>query len=109
MYHFAIVALMALAVVKSIDFLADQWAGLDRLRGIATFVAAIGGVWLLDYSLFEQWGVDVRDTTLGVWMTGFIVAGMTVPWRAVFGFLTHDRASLDETLGEHHPMFEKAA
>jgi hypothetical protein len=32
-------------------------------------------------------------------MTGFIVAGLTVPWRALFGYMTHDRAAGDETLG----------
>ena len=34
---------------------------------------------------------------------------MTVPWRAVFGFLTHDRATGDETLGQHSPMIKRAA
>jgi hypothetical protein len=35
-----------------------------------------------------------------MWLTGFIVAGMTVPWRALFGYLTKNRASGDETLGD---------
>ena len=38
-----------------------------------------------------------------------MVAGMTVPWRAVFGYLTHDRAASDETLGQHSPMIKRAA
>ena len=36
-----------------------------------------------------------------VWMTGFMVAGCTVAWRAMFAWLTHDRAEGDETLGVH--------
>jgi hypothetical protein len=32
-------------------------------------------------------------------MTGFMVAGLTVAWRALFGYMTHDRAATDETLG----------
>ena len=51
----------------------------------------------------------IRDRDTGLWLTGFIVAGMTVPWRAVFGYLTHDRAAGDETLGHHSPMIKRAA
>jgi hypothetical protein len=50
----------------------------------------------------------VRDRTTGVWITGFVVAGMTVAWRAVFAYLTHDRAERDESLGEHRTL-RKAA
>jgi hypothetical protein len=104
MYHFAIVALLALATLKLVDFLSDNVPGLDRLRSLLTFAVAIVGVWAIDYSVFDGFGVSVRNDTLGMWVTGFIVAGMTVPWRAVFGYLTHDRAAGDETLGESHPL-----
>lgn len=101
MYDFAIVALLALATVKLADFLTDLVEPLKSWRSLLTFVIAVGGVLLLDYSLFAGFGVAVRDETLATWATGFMVAGMTVPWRAVFGYLTHDRAESDETLGEH--------
>jgi hypothetical protein len=42
-------------------------------------------------------------------MTGFAVAGVTVAWRALFAYLTHDRATLDETLGENHTQLHRAA
>jgi hypothetical protein len=104
MYDFAIVALLALATVKLVDFLGDNLPIVDRMRSLMTFIGAFAAVWLLDYSLFEGFGVDVRNHDIGVWLTGFMVAGLTVPWRAVFGFLTHDRATVDETLGHHVPM-----
>ncbi len=104
MYHFAIVAMLALASVKLVDFLTDNLELLHRFRGLLTFVVAIGGVWFLDYSLFDGFGVAVRDRDMGMWITGFMVAGMTVPWRAMFGWLTHDHATKDETLGEHLPI-----
>ena len=102
MYHFAIVALLALATVKIVDFLAGNLPMVERLRSLLTFVLGIGAVWVLDYSLFDGFGVDVRNHDTGVWITGFMVAGLTVPWRALFGYLTHDRATVDETLG--HPV-----
>lgn len=104
MYDFAIVALLALGTVKLIDFLADNVRQLRRWHSLLTFIAAIGVVLALDYSLFEGFGAAVRNRTLGVWVTGFMVAGLTVAWRAAFGYLTHDRATRDETLGEHRPL-----
>src|SRR5262245_49029699 len=99
MYDFAIVALLALGTVKVLDFLADNVP-----KSLVTFITAVGVVVALDYSLFRGFGITVRNDTLGVWITGFMVAGATVGWRAVFGYLTHDRATRDETLGEHRPL-----
>ena len=104
MYDFAIVALLALSTVKVVDFLADSVARLRAWKSLLTFVAAVGVVVALDYSLFANFGIAVRNETLGVWITGFMVAGATVGWRAIFGYLTHDRATRDETLGDHRPL-----
>jgi hypothetical protein len=104
MYQFAIVALLALATVKLVDFLAGNLPSVERLRSLLGFVVGIGAVWMLDYSLFEEWGVAVRNHDTGIWVTGFMVAGLTVAWRALFGYLTHDRATQDETLGQPVPI-----
>lgn len=109
MYEFAIVALLALGTVKVVDFLSDRVPPLSDLRSLLTLVTAVGAVLALDYSLFAGFGVPVRNETLGVWVTGFMVAGTTVAWRAVFAWLTHDRATRDETLGEHRAPLRKAA
>jgi len=108
MYTFAVIALLAVGTVKLVDFLTDSVPPLRPIKSLLTFVGAIGAVVALDFSMFAGWGVEVRDATLGVWITGFCVAGMTVVWRAAFGYLTHDRAEGDETLGEHRPL-RKAA
>ena len=106
MYTFAVMALMALAVVKLVDFLVDH-AGIKEtgaLRSLLTFGLAIGAAWVIDYSMFAGWGIETRTHATGVWMTGFVLAGLTVPWRALFGYLTHDRATADETLGDHREL-----
>lgn len=103
MYDFAVVALLALAVVKTVDFLSDQF-NLGGFRSILTFFGAVGLAWLLDYSVFAGWDIPIRDADAGVIVTGFVVAGLTVPWRAMFGWLTHERATMDETLGEHSSL-----
>jgi len=104
MYHFAIVAMLALGTLKLVDFVVDNVNGLERFRSLFTFIVAVGAVWTLDYSLFDGFGIAVRDRDTGMWITGFLVAGMTVPWRAMFAYLTHEKATGDETLGQHSPM-----
>ena len=109
MYDFALVALLALAVLKVVDVLTDNVEALQRFRSLLTIAFGVGSVLWLDYSLFDGFGVAIDDRDAGLWITGFMVAGMTVPWRAVFGFLTHDRATGDETLGHRTPMIKRAA
>lgn len=109
MYEFAVVVLLALATVKVVDFLSHNVPLFERFRSLLTFIVAVGATVWLDYSLFQGWDVAVRNETLGIWITGFVVAGLTVPWRAVFGWLTHDRATGDESLGEHTPIIRKVA
>ena len=104
MYTFAVVALLALATVKLVDFLADNIAIADRARSLLTFVIAVRAVVWLNYSMFDGWDIAVRNRDLGMWITGFVVAGGTVPWRALFSYVTHDRAMSDETLGHHMPL-----
>lgn len=102
MYTFAILALLALATVKVVDVVTDLVPDLGRFRSLLTIVASLGAVALLDLSMFDGWQTPVRDADAGMWVTGLAVAGLTSAWRAVFGYLTHDRATVDETLGEHH-------
>jgi hypothetical protein len=104
MYTFAVVALLALATVKLVDFLGDNVPVLHRMRSLMTFIIGIAAVLVLDWSMFDGFQTGIDDRDLGVWITGFCVAGMTVPWRAVFGYLTHDHAMSDETLGHHSPL-----
>ena len=108
MYDFAVVALLALAVVKVVDFLTDTIAPFTRMRSVLTFLGGLGAVWALDYSLFDRFDITVRSHAYGIWMTGFIVCGATVAWRAMFAWLTHDRAEGDETLGVHTGLRQAA-
>lgn len=106
MYTFAVLALLALAVVKLVDVIVDRLPIDDRhvMRSILTYALALAAVWLMDFSMFAGFETAVRTEEVGIWLTGFVVAGLTVPWRALFGFLTHDKATVDETLGEHREL-----
>ena len=58
--------------------------------------------------MFDGWTTAVRNHDTGIVVTGLAVAGITVAWRALFAYLTHDRATLDETLGEHAELHRAA-
>jgi hypothetical protein len=108
MYTFAVIALLGLATVKLVDVLCDYVPPLRPIRSLLTFAIAIGGVWALDFSMFRGWDTAIRDQDVGMVVTGVAVAGITVAWRALFAYLTHDRAMLDETLGEHAGLHRAA-
>ncbi len=108
MYTFAVIALLGLATVKLVDVLCDYIRPLVPIRSLLTFAVAIGGVWLLDFSMFTGWDTPIRNQDVGMVVTGVAVAGITVAWRALFAYLTHDRATLDETLGEHAGLHRAA-
>jgi hypothetical protein len=109
MYQFAVVALLALATLKLVDFVCDNLTVIERFRSLLTYVVGVGAVVWLDFSVFSEWDVAIRDEDLGVWITGFLVTGMTVPWRAAFRWLTQNQATGDESLGEHGGFLRKAA
>src|SRR5262245_64013495 len=108
MYQFAVLVLLGLAIVKLTDFIVDVLGERTGMRSLLTFVLAFGSVWLLDYSVFSGFDIAVRNESIGIWMNGFLVAGTTSAWRALFGYLTHTRATSDETLGDHRPLHKVA-
>jgi len=69
MYDFAVVALLALAALKLVDFLSDAVPQVQKMRSLLTFVVAVGGTVLLDYSVFRAWGIDIRSATVGTWVS----------------------------------------
>ena len=87
MYHFAVVALLGLAVLKIADLLEDFVPGLARMNALLTYVLAVAGAVALDYSVFKGWGIGVRDAWMGPWFTGFIIGSLAMVWRVVFGYL----------------------
>jgi hypothetical protein len=87
METFAVTVLLGLAVLPVVDALVDLAPGLTRRDGIVTIALAVAGVFALDYSLFEGFGVDLREAWIGTLLTGLAVAGVAGVWRAILGWL----------------------
>ena len=84
MYDFAITILMGLALFKIVDLLEELVPGMTRFHTLMTLVLAVAGMVALDYSLFRNWDIGLRDADMGVWLTGLVIAGTTSVWRAAF-------------------------
>jgi len=106
MYQFAVVALLGLAVLKIADLLEDFVPGLARVNALLTYVLAVAAAVALDYSMFKGFHIDVRDTWMGPWFTGFVIGSMTTVWRVAFGYLGSNEGKSAE---ERHPQRPKIA
>ena len=109
MYTFAVTVLLGLAVLTVVDALADLAPSLAQRRGVVTLVLAVVGAFALDYSLFEGFGVALRESWMGTLLTGFVVAGVTAAWRAVFGWFGAPEGDRPEARRARRPLMTKAA
>jgi hypothetical protein len=87
MYEFAVILLLGLATLKVVDLLADLVPGLGQARTLLTFLVAIGAIVALDYSVFEGFGITVRENWIGTVVTGLIVGSLSTAWQAFLGYL----------------------
>ena len=87
MYHFAVVALLGLAILKVVDLLEDFVPGLTKFHTLITFALAVGACVWADYSMFRGFGITLRKDWMGLWGTGLVVASMSTCWKVAFGWL----------------------
>jgi hypothetical protein len=87
MHTFAVTVLLGLALVKILDVVEESVPRLSRVRGSVTVALALAGVYALDYSMFEGFGVSPREDWMGPLFTGLIVAGTTALWAGLLRWL----------------------
>jgi hypothetical protein len=90
MHHFAIVALLGLAVYKTGEFLFGL-LGVDddRVTLLGNLALGIIATEILDYSVFAAWGIGVRASWMGPVFTGLMVGGMSYVWPGVVALVSH--------------------
>ena len=103
MYEFAITMLLGLALVTVVNLASEYLPAIDRYRTAVTVLLAVAGAYMLDFSLFSGFGVDLREAWMGPVMTGLIVAGSTTVWTAVLGWLGYKEPARSETRSAQRP------
>ena len=103
MYEFAITMLLGLALVTVVNLVSEYVPTIDRFRAAVTVLLAIGGAYMLDFSLFAGFGVELREAWMGPVMTGLIVAGSTTVWQAVLGWLGYQEPARSDIATRQRP------
>ncbi len=95
MYELGTAALLGLAVfalVEAIGYFAEASRGLRLFLGL---LLALLLAWVIDYSLFSGWGVELRSDWMGPVLTGLTIGGIAGLWhdlvRAVRGYAARSR------------------
>ena len=91
MYHFAVVALFGLAILKLADLLVELVPSLGKTRTLLTFAMAIAATVAVDYSLFTGFGIELREQWMGTWATGAVVGSLAGAWSAILAWLGSGR------------------
>lgn len=103
MYEFAVVALLGLATLKVVDLVSELVPGLAKVRTLTTFTLALVAVIALDYSVFQGFGIAVRENWVGTVITGLIVGSLASAWQALLGYAATTGASLTAARREDRP------
>lgn len=85
MYEFAILALVGLLTVKSVELIGHltHKTMSGALELLATAAVGVIYAFAFDFSIFAAWGVDVRSETVGLIATGAFMTGLAALWREV--------------------------
>ena len=88
MYEFAVVTLLGLVTLKVTDLVIENVPGLDRIRTLFSFALAIVFALALDYSVFEGFGVTVREAWMGTVGTGLVIGSLAGAWSTLLGWMS---------------------
>ena len=99
MYEFAVVTLLGLVALKVTDLLVDNAPGLDRIRTLLTFSLAIVFAIALDFSMFDGYGIAVREAWMGTVATGLVIGSLSSAWSALLGWFGTTSVRTDTKAG----------
>ena len=107
MYEFAVVTLLGLVALKVTDLVIENVPGLDRIRTLFSFTLAVLFAIALDYSVFEGFGVQVREAWMGTIGTGLVIGSLASAWSALLGWFGN--GSVSDTTKVHNERPRMAA
>ena len=97
MHEFATVVLLGLAIYTLVN-LTRQLGEVSRgLRIFLDLGFGLLATWVLDYSMFRGWGIQLRSQWMGPVATGLVIGGVATLWHEAVGFVTsYARRAYDE-------------
>jgi hypothetical protein len=103
MYEFAVVTLLGLVTLKVTDLVIENAPGLDRIRTLLGFALAIVFTVALDHSMFDGYGIPVREAWMGTVGTGLVIGSLASAWSALLGWFGATSVHGRTTAGNERP------
>ena len=75
--------LLGIGTFKLVDMV-TEYVELTRINTLFTLLLGVAVCWALDFSLFAQWGIDVRSDVMGYFGTGLMIAAAGYATPKVF-------------------------
>lgn len=104
MFAFGMMALLGLAVLVVTAIASRYVAMMAEVRALVLAALGIGAAWLIDLDLFSVLGILIRDSAIGVTITGLMIAGSAYFWQEILAFF----AGLSRKLGDEAATLEKS-
>jgi hypothetical protein len=97
MHEFALLAFGGLVTALAVRLVSQYGRDGARASNLVLWMGlGVGYAYLVDFSMFTAWGVDVRSHTVGAIITGFMVGGMAMLWEEAIGFFQRYGHRYDE-------------
>ncbi len=103
MYEFAVIALLGLVTLKVTDLVLENAPGLDRIRTLLGFTLAIVLAVALDHSMFDGFGIAVRERWMGIVGTGLVIGSLAAAWAALLGWFEITSVNGRKPAGNERP------
>ena len=94
MYTFIVAALLALALMKTMQLIESLIPAISQQRVVVTMVLAIASAFALNYSVFAGFGTHLRNAEIEKITTGIVLVGLVGVWNALLAFIgSHDQSA----------------
>ena len=103
MHEFAVVTLLGLVALKVTDLVLENVPGLDRIRTLFIFTLGIVFAIALDFSLFDGYGIPVREAWMGTVGTGLVIGSLSSAWSALLGWFGTTTLAGHQPAGNERP------
>jgi hypothetical protein len=104
MFTFTMMALLGLAVL-AVAAIAGRYLSISaEIRAFVLAALGVGAAWLIDLNLFTVLDIAIRDSAIGVTVTGLMIGGAAYFWQEILGFF----AGLTRKLGDEAATLEKS-
>lgn len=104
MFALGMMALLGLAVLAVAAMASRYMAIAAEIRAFVLAAVGIGAAWLVKLDLFSVLGILIRDSAIGVIVTGLMIAGAAYFWQEILGFF----AGLSRKLSDEAASLEKS-